>query len=108
MENIKVAINEKIYTLDESFNVLCNLFLDNTEDAGCNMRNLWVDNRTLVQVYTDDARCVYVLCYDNEGEHEDYILDDFPFDERISLLKRYYRSITDCDSDLNVEIRYQI
>lgn len=84
--------NDEDYTFDivSRFQKVCKEYIDCTDDGGYGMRNFWVDTDTMIQVYpNDEYHNVFILKYDEDGEHDDFLIKDFDEKEQEKLLNLY-------------------
>lgn len=82
-----------------AFQEVAKLNIPQLEYAGCGMYNLFVPifegmNNCIVQVYpNDEEHNVWVLVYDDDGEHVDVSIEDFPTCVQTQILKNYMEKL---------------
>lgn len=78
-----------------AFQEVAKLNITQLEDAGCGMYNYCVPifegmSECIVQVYpNDEYHNVWILVYEEDGEHEDLEIEDFPTCVQKQILKTY-------------------
>ena len=82
------------------FQELAKKYINNTEDAGCGMRNVWVKDY-IVQCYVDDSfHNVWILSRDKDGFEKVRTITDFNEEEQIMWLEWYYNTLIKGDLNL--------
>lgn len=82
-----------------AFQEVAKLNIQQLEDAGCGMYNLFVPifegmSDCIVQVYpNDEYHNVWILVYDEDGEHVDVLIEDFPTCVQKQILKNYMEKL---------------
>jgi hypothetical protein len=76
------------------FQAICKKYINNTEDAGCGMRNLYVSDY-IVQVYpNDEYHNVWFLDHDDDGLEVVSTIESYTSQQQIQWLEDYYKEIT--------------
>lgn len=92
-------MNLQIVDIVTAFQEVAKANLGGLEYAGCGMYNLSLPifvgaYNSIVQVYpNNESHNVFVLIYDEDGEHEDWEIDEFPTSIQKVILTNYAKEL---------------